>query len=350
MKSIIFFAGLAVVLAGAGLVFAADEPFKFNDKEYYVVSSEDPAKDTGNEACALVGKRCVGYTLFDTSACTYFHLDASDTKSVNGSKAGFYCNGAPQKGLACEKNLNNCQVCPNCNVNVTCETQIGDQFREMYVECAATSTKISTGRFVNLFKAAWSMPGRWWGGLRSSIGGGWNSLRQGVRSMTLLRVKKAVIQVQGPKGMVNTEIPLDSYVCEFYQTNKKLVTCAAYKAADTFCTQAMQSRFARAAYCEENGIVICTNPCNPPESQVRPKQCAFDNARPRGNQAPPLDFCTENLGVKVDMGNLGKKAPGAQCVHGGECSTGNCLGQPSADGIKYFCSCDPFKLDYSCKP
>src|SRR3989338_2872893 len=125
-KSTLFiYIALLFFVAGAAAL-AAEEPFKINGREYYVVTSEDPARDTGTEVCAKVGKSCVGYTDLDTKACKYFHPDATDTKSVNGSKAGFYCDGAPQKGLACEKNLNNCQVCPNCNVNATCETQIGD--------------------------------------------------------------------------------------------------------------------------------------------------------------------------------------------------------------------------------
>ena len=88
-----------------------------------------------------------------------------------------------------------------------------------------------------------------------------------------------------------------------------------------------------------------------------PKQCAFDNDRPRGKQAPPLNFCTETKTITVDMNGLGKatgstsltvKKAGQVCAHGGECGTGYCLGQPSSDGIKYFCSCKQSTLDFTC--
>ena len=108
----------------------------FNGKTYYVVSADDPTGNTGNEACTKAGKACVGYTAYSTEVCKYFHPTASVTTTVNGSKTGFYCNGPPQTGLACESAFDNCQICPQCNVNANCGTDIGGLFREMYVECA----------------------------------------------------------------------------------------------------------------------------------------------------------------------------------------------------------------------
>ena len=129
-------------------------------------------------------------------------------------------------------------------------------------------------------------------------------------------------------------------VCDFYQTNKKLVTCAAYKAADTFCAIVMQHKDARAEKCEENGIVICKLPCKTTPSYVIPKMCPFDNARPRGVQAPPLDFCEK----EIPQPKSEKKPAGAICNHGGECKSGNCVGVGQGPPWTYQCSCDPFKF------
>ncbi len=118
---------------------AVQGPYALNGKEYYVVNGADPNEDTGNEVCAKVGKTCVGYTAFSNDICKQVHPDAKTLTSVHGSKAGFYCNGPPQKGLACESTFNTCEVCPACNVNADCNTAVGDQFREMYVECSASN-------------------------------------------------------------------------------------------------------------------------------------------------------------------------------------------------------------------
>ena len=102
--------------------------------KYYVVTSTDPAKDTGNEVCASVGKSCVGYTDFSLGQCLIHHPGANQVTDVNGSKAGFYCNGAPQGGV-CGKMPNTCMICPQCNVNADCAMEIGVLYRELYVEC-----------------------------------------------------------------------------------------------------------------------------------------------------------------------------------------------------------------------
>jgi hypothetical protein len=348
MKKLSIFLFIAVLL---GLVVssavAQTQPFKIKDKLYYKVSGDDPAVDTGNEVCIKNGLTCVGYTATGNDACKYFHPDATSTTSVNGSKSGFYCNGAPQKGLACENAKNNCQNCPNCNVNADCTTEIGTQFKEMYVECYDPEGKITAapGRLAKFY--GWAS--NWWGSLRSTVAKSFDHYRQ--KLMVLLQtkvVKKAKIQVTGPNGTVETDIPVDSYVCEFYQNKKKLATCGALAAADHFCVTAMNSQHAKAEYCEENGLIVCSNPCTTNPQQIKPKTCAFDNDRPRGKQAPILDFCNETKTIKVDMGDLAKKKAGQECAHGGECTTGYCLGQPSDSGIKYFCSCKQNVLDYTC--
>jgi hypothetical protein len=340
------FCALAVLALSVAFAFSAEaapQSYTYNGRDYYVVNGNDPAADTGAEVCASAGRTCVGYTGFTNDICKNFHPRASATESVNGSKAGFYCDGAPQKGLACETAKNNCQVCPACNVNADCSTQIGTQFREMYVECSGPSTISASSTPLSMRLSSW------WGGIRSSLANRLAPFIQQLRTnLTALLVKKVKVVVTNPDGTTTSaDVPSDSMVCEFYQTNKKLVSCGAVKAADTFCTQAMQSRFAKAALCQENGIIVCSNPCDPPEAQVKPKQCAFDNARPRGSQAAPLDFCNQTVTVNTGSAK-GTKRAGELCQHGGECATGNCLGQPSDQGIKYFCSCDPFRLDYSC--
>ncbi|RJQ16890.1 hypothetical protein C4573_02410 [Candidatus Woesearchaeota archaeon] len=133
-------------------------------------------------------------------------------------------------------------------------------------------------------------------------------------------------------------------VCEFYQTNKKLVTCAAYKAGDTFCVTTMGHPEAKAVKCEENGLVICTLPCSPKQYAAPLKTCPFDNGRPRGSQAPPLEFCEATAQPQQPE----KKLPGALCQHGGECTTGNCVGEGMGPPWTYRCSCDPFKYVANC--
>ncbi len=130
-------------------------------------------------------------------------------------------------------------------------------------------------------------------------------------------------------------------VCEFYQTNKKLVTCAAYKGGDTFCVTTIGSINAKAVKCEENGIVVCTVPCA--DSQLL-KTCPFDNARPRGSQAAPLNFCVDNPAPQQPT----KKAVGELCAHGGECQTGNCVGVGQGPPWTYRCSCNAFKYETNC--
>lgn len=129
-------------------------------------------------------------------------------------------------------------------------------------------------------------------------------------------------------------------VCEFYQINKKHVTCAAYKAADTFCVLVMQHKDARAVSCEEKGMIVCKLPCKTQQTYIVPTRCAFDNERPRGNQAPPLDFCIP----ETEKPQPAKKSAGQICQHGGECNSGNCVGVGQGPPWTYECSCDPFRF------
>jgi hypothetical protein len=62
-------------------------------------------------------------------------------------------------------------------------------------------------------------------------------------------------------------------------------------AADEFCIRVLTSQYARAEICDVNGLIVCSNPCDPPVPQIIPDSCPFDNDRPGGNQAPPLEYC-----------------------------------------------------------
>lgn len=335
---------LLVFFLCVGVAYAKPQSVTHGGKTYYVVTSTDSAVDTGTEVCASMGKQCLGYTGKSNDICKRLHKDAGTKSDSNGSSAGFYCNGAPQGGV-CANEINTCHICPNCNVGVTCDERIGGLYREMFVECTPDEPTKLTGVWKNFME----IPGRWWGMLRSTVQRSFDEYRKKLAVLTQqLVIKHAKIQVQGPNGTVEADIPVDSLVCEFYQQNKKLATCGAVGAADAFCVQAFGSRFATAALCQDNGVIVCSKPCTTNPQEVKPTRCAFDGDRPRGNQAAPLDFCSETKTIKVDMGGLGKKKAGQECAHGGECGTGICLGQPSDSGIKYFCSCKQNVHDYTC--
>lgn len=106
----------------------------------------------------------------------------------------------------------------------------------------------------------------------------------------------------------------DQWACDFYQipfpgVNKKHVSCpyetpgaAVNDAANEFCRQAMNSPWAEAERCDENGIIICVHPCETTPQHIIPNQCAFDNDRSRGNQAPPLTWCDPPTQQEVPSG------------------------------------------------
>lgn len=130
----------SLALAAAGVlavssVLAAPLILRHQGKAYYVVSGNNRAFDTGTEVCRSVGKTCVGYTANTTALCRQLHPTAKAVTTIQGSKSGFYCDGRPQTGV-CSTTKNSCLVCPTCKVNAGCDTEIGSQFKEMYVECA----------------------------------------------------------------------------------------------------------------------------------------------------------------------------------------------------------------------
>jgi hypothetical protein len=147
-----------------------------------------------------------------------------------------------------------------------------------------------------------------------------------------------------PPTQWSAQVQQGSLICDFYNgPTKKIVTCAAYKAGDTFCALMMGSPKAVATKCEENGQVICSVPCDTYSAVKQTNRCAFDINRARGTQAPPIGSCPA-----VQTPPAGKKNPGEVCQHGGECRTGNCVGVGQGPPWVYECSCDPFKFTTGC--
>lgn len=300
-------AGVAALLSFASLAMAA-ESVKFSGNTYYKVDGNNPAMDSGDEVCKSMNMKCLGYKSIDTnSICKLFHPNAKELISVNGSKAGFYCNGAPQTGLACGKMMNTCQVCPKCNLNeaASCSNTIGGHFREMYVFCEATSKPGMYG--------ALPLPK--------------SSARSSSRSVA-------------PDSRIGKHPGYK--VCEYYQATKpgdpvraakKLVSCGIPGLGDQFCRRALNNQSAKAITCEENGIVICGLPCATPGARNE-WFCSADINRPRGTMVKPLDFCPPLPAASLPKPT---KDPGQLCQHGGECKSGMCLGV--VPGREYRCSC-----------
>jgi hypothetical protein len=263
------------------------EPFVYNGKEYYVVTSEDSTRDTGDEVCAQVGKRCIGYTAEENNVCRHFHPSAILSASMDGDISTVYCEGPPQGG-ACAYRFNNCHTCPECTAGVDCSTPIGGLYREMYVECGEDVSPLSgflsliTGFFTRLFS-----------GLFSFL-----NLNRTITTTTTV--------VIGPYP--------DRWACEFFQipwptSNKKHVSCpyetpgaAINEADDGFCRIVMNSPHAVAEVCDENGLIVCSHPCPPNPPHIIPSRCAFDSDRPRGNQAPPLNWCPPTTTIPIPSG------------------------------------------------
>jgi hypothetical protein len=108
MRNLTLFGMLALCAAAAfysiQTTSAAATPrsIVFNGNTYYVVDGNNTALDSGNEVCAAVGKKFNSYKSINTNGvCKALHPNAKEVTSVNGSKAGFYCNGLPLTGLAC---------------------------------------------------------------------------------------------------------------------------------------------------------------------------------------------------------------------------------------------------------
>ena len=557
---------IALFIIASSFVLALTGPYNYNGKDYYVVTSTDPNLNTGDKVCQAAGKTCVGFTAMTTQVCKYFHPDAAVVSGVDGSKTGFYCNGAPQGGK-CARETNTCDICPACNVNGDCGTDISGLYREMYIECSggqASQTdsetppsfysllnKFLSGDFAkinsntpsffkgvlgtNLFQViitnyAGGYDYYWLKTVDGNVGDAGRGylisplpnarilssqavidriiaspdpssdarnamrygeiriifdrpmqnfwLRMGFGALRLRLVpvisppSPAPAQITDNSGSqtycnnyqwsaseINCNGPLQAagkgsgqncceancgadskcdeqaagmsisggrcdqqckftticqigqsncngvcintmndntncggcgrtcasgtrcatgtcviqtpntgaevgqypnYVaCEFYQvtpvgypvkSNHKHVTCAGFGLADAFCVTVMQSQYARAAKCEEQGMIVCTNPCVPPTYQLPIPRCAYEAERPRGTMASPLNFCPGGVSGNLGPGNpaQGKKEPGEICAHGGECRTGNCVGVGMGPPWIYQCSCDPFRFTTGC--
>ncbi len=240
-----WFIAFVLLLAGLGVYFARRTPVSptpsmltIHGKTYYVVKANDVNMNSGDKVCASHGLTCVGYKTYGTNdVCKAFHPTAATMVSVNGSKAGFYCDGAPQQGLACEGIRNTCEVCPACNENRDCSTDLTalNQIREAYVECS--------------------------GGAASDTPTSSSGVSSGTPTPSV--ISAASMASLGPKKIS----------CSFSQKPLKKVTCGAVKAADTFCVTVMQSISAYATLCQDNGSVVCAIPCTAPGIQNL-KQCA----------------------------------------------------------------------------
>jgi len=292
--AVIMLAFLSIIPA-AGVFAAGSQFFQYRGHDYYVVDGNDNTMDTGNKVCDEAGKKCDGYTDFDTEACQYFHPYASVTQSMSGSKSGFYCNGGPQDGLACANSANNCQVCPTCNVNADCDTRIGDQYGEMYVDCGLSqpvsleipALRIPLQNTTGLWSQFVDFINKIFSWISSRLPNVWNSISSFFAEKQIPQQIQDIIN----GNSLNISIPPDSQACEFVQTNVHLVTCGAYGAADNFCAITMQSPDARSLSCQDNGAIVCDVPCKTTPAHQPIKTCPFDNDRMRGNQAPPLGLC-----------------------------------------------------------
>ncbi|MCB9361859.1 hypothetical protein H6504_00345 [Candidatus Woesearchaeota archaeon] len=152
MKAIIYITALLLL---SSLAFGLSQPITQNGKTYYVVTSADPNEDTGYEVCIAAGMSCVGYTEASSAVCKQAHPSATETSGLSGDESGVYCDGSPQVG-ACSAMKDTCLTCPTCTVAVDCGTEIGNLYREMYVECApiqasSCKVKVYSGNTQTLF-------------------------------------------------------------------------------------------------------------------------------------------------------------------------------------------------------
>lgn len=183
MKKFFVFSLLLGLFGYVSAVQAAIPPhYTYNGRDYYLVDSNNPNANSGDRVCAMVGKPCVGYTGLTTAICKYFHPDANVTQSVNGSKAGFYCDNGPNSDLACQNMKNNCQICPACDVGLDCTTQIGSHFREAYVQCGDASSTTTNPKSPVVTPAAplgntfWQQILNWFQSFWHGVNSGWHAL------------------------------------------------------------------------------------------------------------------------------------------------------------------------------
>ena len=125
---------LAVLVLMLPAMAIADDCVEFNGKAYVRVDANDPARDTGDEACSEYGAACLGATEPSDSVCKLFHPTASSVNLSSGDDSGVYCDGPPQAG-ACSSLNNTCLTCSFCSASVACSTPISSLYREMFFEC-----------------------------------------------------------------------------------------------------------------------------------------------------------------------------------------------------------------------
>ena len=314
---------VGVLTLATSASMAAPRSVVFNGNTYYVVNGNDPKMDTGDEVCASIGKVFDSYKSITTNGiCKLLHPTARELVSVNGSKAGFYCNGAPQQGIACAAFKNTCEVCPACNLNEAAagNMSIAQHFAEMYVWCKDAVKKAGLYGPLPLKGPDLSKDPN-------------NCGRPG----NVCPVGAICTNGACARQMTSSAPqPASGYTCTFSQRPLKKVTCGAYKAADTWCVLVMQSITAKAVSCSDTGNVVCSLPCNAPGIQNF-KQCAYSGVKG--------GFCP----APTPPPKPALKHVGQTCQHGGECTTSYCVGVPDYyKGMQYFCSCSQWKYDTTC--
>lgn len=321
---------LVLVLFLAGPVMAVSGPVIYQGKYYYTVNSADPTEDTGAEVCAKVGTDYIGFTALTTDVCKSFHPSAAVTSGVDGSKAGFYCNGPPQKDK-CSRETNTCDICPACNLNVDGTTVISDQYNEMYVECAAPQEAV-----LSMPETAEPSPD-----FKPDF---FSSLNSAIR-LKALGLSLSVLDKEALKKYGEGKV-----ACDFYGAplgNRFYGYCTAPFAIENFCKKVMGSLDAKKEFCGTdkdgilNGLIICSLPCPASSGRAIPAMtnlhCAYDPARKevRSGDAP-ISFCGQSTALPQGPGT-GMPAPAAQNTF----SAGSTLprptiaasGQPATAGV-----------------
>jgi PGF-pre-PGF domain-containing protein len=346
---------LLFLLAITGPVLALTGPINYQGRTYYVVNANELTENTGIKVCEKAGKAYVGFTALTTDICTLVHPSAKVTSGMDGSRTGFYCNGAPQGGI-CAKQADTCNICPACNLNVDANTVIGDQYREMYVECQESvlndlqpTTKPTiesvlddlqplnptpTPTFYSLPIITLETPQIQPRGPNEPPSGLWGppstpptppaftptfftSVYSGVRLTTLslywnIADKQAMSRYLGGK-----------WGCDFYQyplANQKSVDCTKSGDAESYCQNKLGSANARAEYCGSDGpgegLIVCSESCT---AGSAPATCPADPSRNtvRGTNAP-VSSCSGTSGGTAGgvSDNMAGNLPGAAPTSG----------------------------------
>lgn len=128
-------------------------PYYVGGSTYYIINATNGSLNSGDRVCAAVGMKCVGLTDYNTALCHYVHPNATVLNTLNGSSSAYYCNGPPQGGQ-CSTYYNTCFECSACNPT-SCQDQIGDQFREMYAQCASNGTVTTVPQYGTFAYMLW---------------------------------------------------------------------------------------------------------------------------------------------------------------------------------------------------